>query len=121
MTVCNMSHRGRRAGGLIAPDDTTFAYLEGRPHAPQGAACDEAALDAGGRCAPTTTRRSTNEVVIDAGALAPVRDLGHQSRPGGTAGRRRCPIRPRCPTPGERAAAERALAYMGLDAGHADA
>ena len=38
MTVCNMSIEGGARAGLVAPDDTTFAYLEGRPHAPKGAA-----------------------------------------------------------------------------------
>ena len=37
MTVCNMSIEAGARAGMIAPDDTTFAYLEGRPHAPQGA------------------------------------------------------------------------------------
>src|SRR5579871_2643986 len=44
MTVCNMSIEGGARAGLVAPDDTTFAYVEGRPHAPKGAAW-EAALD----------------------------------------------------------------------------
>ena len=53
-------YRGRRAGGAsIAPDDTTFAYVEGRPHAPKGAAW-EAALDSLARsCAPIRTRSSS--------------------------------------------------------------
>ena len=37
MTVCNMSIEAGARAGMIAPDDTTFAYLEGRPHAPAGA------------------------------------------------------------------------------------
>src|SRR4030081_2882185 len=45
MTVCNMSIEGGARAGMIAPDETTFAYVEGRPHAPRGAAW-EAALDA---------------------------------------------------------------------------
>src|SRR5438132_7468159 len=45
MTVCNMSIEGGARAGMIAPDDTTFRYLEGRPHAPRRAAW-EAALDA---------------------------------------------------------------------------
>src|SRR5213592_76535 len=44
MTVCNMSIEAGARAGMVAPDDTTFAYLEGRPHAPTGAAW-EAALD----------------------------------------------------------------------------
>ena len=42
MTICNMSIEAGARAGLIAPDDTTFAYVEGRPHAPAGAAWDEA-------------------------------------------------------------------------------
>src|SRR5689334_3390788 len=42
MTVCNMSIEGGARAGLVAPDDTTFQYLHGRPHAPQGAAWDAA-------------------------------------------------------------------------------
>src|SRR5678815_3714431 len=42
MTVCNMSIEAGARAGLIAPDDTTFAYLEGRPHAPSGEAWDRA-------------------------------------------------------------------------------
>src|SRR5437870_10101135 len=45
MTVCNMSIEGGARAGMIAPDDTTFAYLEGRAHAPKGAAWEQA-LDA---------------------------------------------------------------------------
>ncbi len=45
MTVCNMSIEAGAKAGLIAPDDTTFAYLEGRRHAPTGAAWEQA-LDA---------------------------------------------------------------------------
>src|ERR687895_1115414 len=45
MTVCNMSVEGGARAGMIAPDDTTFAYLEGRAHAPRGAAWEQA-LDA---------------------------------------------------------------------------
>src|SRR5438270_2542953 len=42
MTVCNMSIEAGARAGMIAPDETTFAYLQGRPHAPQGAEWDEA-------------------------------------------------------------------------------
>src|ERR1700730_1326610 len=45
MTVCNMSIEAGARAGLVAPDDTTFAYLSGRPHAPQGSALEQA-LDA---------------------------------------------------------------------------
>ena len=42
MTVCNMSIEAGARAGLIAPDETTFAYLKGRPYAPKGAAWDQA-------------------------------------------------------------------------------
>ena len=42
MTVCNMSIEGGARAGLVAPDDTTFAYLEGRPYAPKGADWEKA-------------------------------------------------------------------------------
>ena len=45
MTVCNMSIEAGAKAGLIAPDDTTFDYLKGRPNAPTGAAWDEAVLE----------------------------------------------------------------------------
>ena len=45
MTICNMSIEGGARAGLIAPDETTFAYLEGRPHAPQGEDWERAVAD----------------------------------------------------------------------------
>src|SRR5712672_2368146 len=70
LTVCNMSIEAGARAGLVAPDDTTFAYLEGRPHAPKGAAW-EAALDHW-RSLPTDDDAAfDHEVVIDAGALTP--------------------------------------------------
>ena len=70
MTVCNMSIEAGAKAGLVAPDDTTFAYLEGRAHAPKGAAWDEAV-------AAWRELRSDDgavwdkEVRIDAAALRP--------------------------------------------------
>ena len=55
MTVCNMSIEAGAARGLIAPDDTTFDYLEGRPVAPKGEARDEAIAD-WRSCRPTPAR-----------------------------------------------------------------
>ena len=57
MTVCNMSIEGGARAGLIAPDDTTYNYLRGRPHAPQGAEFDKAV--ARWRKLPTDPARST--------------------------------------------------------------
>ena len=45
MTVCNMSIEAGARAGMVAPDETTFAYLKGRPRAPQGAAWDTAVAD----------------------------------------------------------------------------
>ena len=81
MTVCNMSIEAGARAGMIAPDDTTFAYLEGRAHAPQGAAWDDAVAD-------WRTLRSDDgaawdrEVRIDASHAAAAGVVGDQPRPG---------------------------------------
>src|SRR5207249_424612 len=70
MTVCNMSIEGGARAGLVAPDDTTFGYVEGRPHAPKGDEW-ERALDEW-RSLPTDSGAAFDaEVSIDAGALRP--------------------------------------------------
>ena len=70
LTVCNMSIEAGARAGLVAPDAVTFAYLEGRPHAPSGAAW-EAALDYW-RTLPTDADASfDHEVVLDAATLTP--------------------------------------------------
>src|SRR5258708_11160138 len=70
MTVCNMSIEAGARAGLVAPDETTFAYLRGRPRAPQGAAWDEA-LDYW-RALPTDPSAVFDrEVAIDGAALTP--------------------------------------------------
>ena len=58
MTICNMSIEAGARAGMVAPDETTVAYVQGRPHAPTGADW-ELALDDGARCRPTTARCST--------------------------------------------------------------
>src|SRR5687767_2705643 len=70
MTVCNMSIEGGARAGLVAPDDTTFAYLEGRLHAPKGAAW-ERALDDWRALTTDEGAAFDKEVVIDAGGLVP--------------------------------------------------
>ncbi|HEY4770700.1 MAG TPA: 3-isopropylmalate dehydratase large subunit [Myxococcales bacterium] len=115
MTVCNMSIEAGARAGLIAPDDTTFRYLEGRPRAPKGAEWDRAVArwrtlqtDAGARYDRT--------VEIDAGSLEPTITFG--TNPSMSA-----PIGGAVPDPGsvtdaaDRAALERALRYMGLRPG----
>ncbi len=70
MTICNMTIEGGARAGMIAPDDTTFAYIEGRPGAPKGAAWEQA-LDAwrGLRSDPGAT--FDREVEIDVAELVP--------------------------------------------------
>jgi 3-isopropylmalate/(R)-2-methylmalate dehydratase large subunit len=70
MTVCNMSIEAGARAGMIAPDDVTFAYLEGRDHAPKGAAWEEAMSV--WRALPTDDGASFDrEVRLDASAMAP--------------------------------------------------
>ncbi|HEX2039517.1 MAG TPA: 3-isopropylmalate dehydratase large subunit, partial [Acidimicrobiales bacterium] len=70
MTVCNMSIEGGARAGMVAPDNTTFAYLEGRPHAPKGSAWERALDD---WRSLTTDEGATfdKEVAIDAASLQP--------------------------------------------------
>src|ERR1700761_9378561 len=115
MTVCNMTIEGGARAGLIAPDETTFAYLKGRPKAPQGAAWDQAvafwktlSTDDGATYA--------RDVVLDAADIAPQVTWG-------TSPQDVLPISAEVPNPADyadehrRAAVERSLAYMGLTAG----
>jgi 3-isopropylmalate/(R)-2-methylmalate dehydratase large subunit len=115
MTVCNMSIEAGARAGLVAPDDTTFAYLEGRAHAPKGAAWD-AALDDWRALVSDDGASFDKEVVIDGAALRPHVSWG--TNPGQT-----ITIDDAVPSPDSfgdptaRDAAQRALAYMGLRAG----
>ncbi|MEK6620411.1 MAG: aconitase family protein, partial [Chloroflexota bacterium] len=110
MTVCNMSIEAGARAGLVAPDDTTFAYLEGRPHAPKGAAW-ERALDEWRGLATDPEAAFDREVVIDAGEMRPFVTWG-------TNPAQAVPIDGRIPDPdsleddGRREAARRALAYQ---------
>ena len=115
MTVCNMSIEGGARAGMIAPDDTTFTYLEGRDHAPKGAVWEQA-LDYW-RSLPTDPGASfAREVVLDAAELAPFVTWGTNpaqvARIDGTV-----PDPDSFATPAEREAAARALDYMGLAGG----
>ena len=69
MTVCNMSIEAGARAGMVAPDETTFEYLQGRPLAPQGADVGRAPSRAGARCRPTPARRFDREVDIDVAKL----------------------------------------------------
>jgi 3-isopropylmalate/(R)-2-methylmalate dehydratase large subunit len=115
MTVCNMSIEWGARAGMIAADETTFAYLAGRDHAPQGEQWDAAV--AYWRSLRTDDDAEFDaEVVLDAGTLSPFVTWG--TNPGQGA-----PLRDRVPDPadfaepGDRVAAEKALTYMGLTAG----
>jgi 3-isopropylmalate/(R)-2-methylmalate dehydratase large subunit len=115
MTICNMSIEGGARAGLIAPDDTTFDYVHGRPHAPQGAAWDEAV--ARWRRLPTDDGATFDKsITIDADTLEPMVTYGTNPGMG-------IPITSRVPSPadqadpGQRRALERALEYMALQPG----
>jgi 3-isopropylmalate/(R)-2-methylmalate dehydratase large subunit len=115
MTLCNMSIEGGARAGLVAPDETTFAYVDGLDHAPKGAEWDEAV--AYWRTLATDEGAAFDkEVVIDAADITP-----HVTW--GTNPAQVSPISGSVPDPdsmddpGEREAAVRALAYMGLEAG----
>jgi 3-isopropylmalate/(R)-2-methylmalate dehydratase large subunit len=109
MTICNMSIEAGARAGMVAPDDTTFAYLEGRPLVPKGDAWDRAVADWRTlRTDPGATYDKT--VQLDAGAVEPMITYG--TNPGMVA-----PISGRVPErPGD-AVFARALGYMGLQPG----
>ena len=115
MTVCNMSIEAGARAGLVAPDETTFAYLEGRRHAPTGAQW-EAALDDWHSLRTDDGAAFETEVVIDAPSLRPHVSWG--TNPGQVVS-----IDDAIPDPDSfadangREAAARALTYMGLTAG----
>jgi 3-isopropylmalate/(R)-2-methylmalate dehydratase large subunit len=115
MTVCNMSIEAGAKAGLVAPDDTTFAYLEGRRHAPTGDAWDRA-LDGWRALATDDGAAFDKEVALDATAIVPHVSWG--TNPGQVV-----PITAAVPDPdsfaeaSDRDAARRALDYMGLTAG----
>ena len=119
MTVCNMSIEAGAKAGLIAPDETTFAYLEGRAHAPKGEDW-EAALE---RLALAAHRRGRH---LRQGGhhrrrhAAPVRLLGHQPRPGDRARPATCPTPTRFADPAERDAAAPGAGVHGPHRRHAD-
>src|SRR5215210_6787403 len=115
MTVCNMSIEAGAKAGMIAPDETTFAYVEGRPHAPTGPLWEQALDD--WRTLPTDEGAVFHrEVVLDGAAIRPHVSWG--TNPGQVV-----PIAGAVPhpeaieDPGARDVASRALHYMGLKPG----
>lgn len=115
MTICNMSIEAGARAGMVAPDETTFAYLEGRPHAPKGQDWDDAV--AYWRTLPTDDGATFDaEVFIDADELEPFVTWG--TNPGqGSSLSAAVPDPAEIADPNERAAAERALEYMDLTPG----
>ena len=115
MTICNMSIEAGARAGMIAPDETTFEYLRGRPHAPQGAEWD-AAVEYWRTLRTDDDAVFDAEVVLDAARIEPFVTWGTNPGQG-------LPISGRVPDPAEiadesaRTAAERALAYMALRPG----
>src|SRR6185369_3252110 len=75
MTICNMSIEGGARAGLIAPDETTFEYIAGRPHAPQGAAWD-AAVERWRTLPSEDGATFDRSITIDASALEPMITYG---------------------------------------------
>ena len=115
MTVCNMSIEAGARAGLVAPDDTTFHWLAGRPHAPEGSYWDSAI--ARWRTLPTDRdARFDREVALDGDAIVPMATWGTSPEHG-------IPVTAAIPDPAteadpvRRAGMQRALAYMGLQPG----
>ncbi len=117
MTICNMSIEGGARAGLIAPDDTTFEYVRGRPHAPRGDAWDAAV--ARWRTLPSDPGAVYDRsITIDAAALEPMVTYGTNPGMGvGIGGR--IPDPARVEDGAQRRALERALEYMDLRPGEA--
>ncbi|MBX7234619.1 MAG: 3-isopropylmalate dehydratase large subunit [Caldilineales bacterium] len=115
MTICNMSIEGGARAGMIAPDETTFAYIKGRPFAPQGAEWDEAV--ASWRTLPSDEGATFDrELFLDANALQPMVTYG--TNPGqGVAVTSRIPTPDELADPAERRSLLSAMDYMGLKPG----
>lgn len=115
MTICNMSIEAGARAGMVAPDETTFEYLKGRPHAPKGQDWDDAV--AYWRTLPTDEGATFDaEVFIDADELEPFVTWG--TNPGqGSSLSAAVPDPAEIADANERAAAERALEYMDLTPG----
>ena len=115
MTICNMSIEAGARAGMVAPDETTFEYVKGRPHAPQGADWDEAL--AYWKTLPTDEGAVFDaEVFLDANELEPFVTWG--TNPGqGVPLNDAVPDPASIADPNEKAAALRALEYMDLKPG----
>jgi 3-isopropylmalate/(R)-2-methylmalate dehydratase large subunit len=117
MTVCNMSIEGGARAGMVAPDDTTFAYMEGRPFVPRGKDF-QASVDYWKSIATDAGAVYDRVLELDAAQIAPQVTWG--TNPGMvTDVTGRVPHPDSFPNPVDREAATRALEYMGLTAGTA--
>lgn len=115
MTICNMSIEGGARAGMIAPDETTFEWMAGRPYVPKGADWDRAVE--GWRQLPTDEGATfDNEVVLNADDLVPMITYG--TNPGmGMAITSRVPDPDQLKDVSERVSLDKALTYMGLQPG----
>ena len=117
MTICNMSIEAGARAGMVAPDETTYEFLRGRPHAPTGADWD-AAVAAWSQLRTDEGAEFDTEVYIDAAALSPFVTWGTNPGQG-------VPLSGSVPDPelmfddAQRQSAEKALAYMDLRPGTA--
>jgi 3-isopropylmalate/(R)-2-methylmalate dehydratase large subunit len=110
MTICNMSIEWGARVGMVAPDDITYSYLEGRPHAPRGAGWEEA-LDLWRALPSDEDAPFEDEIKVDAASLEPCVTWG--TNPG-----QAVPVSGRVPEPADENE-ERALRYMALRPGMA--
>ena len=115
MTLCNLTIEGGARAGLVAPDETTFGYLKGRPATPKGGAW-EMALAYWKTFFTDEDARFDREIVLDAAAIAPTVTWG-TSPEDVVAVTGKVPAPESFDSPGKRASAVRALEYMGLEAG----
>jgi len=117
MTICNMSIEAGARAGMVAPDETTFEFLRGRPHAPKGADWD-AAVQAWTQLRTDEGAEFDTEIYLDAATLSPFVTWGTNPGQG-------VPLADAVPDPelmfdeGERQSAEKALVYMDLSPGTA--
>jgi 3-isopropylmalate/(R)-2-methylmalate dehydratase large subunit len=115
MTVCNMSIEAGARAGLIAPDETTYSYLKGRPHAPKGADWDHA-VASWDQLRTDDGAEFDTEIYLDTATLSPFVTWGTNPGQG-------VPLSAAVPDPelmtddGAKQSAEKALAYMGLRPG----